>query len=71
MINTNSNECFGYTLGDDAEVVIWNLTSSKKLQVIACPFNGAVGGAASAHTVSHATIMLLETPYLLLTQILD
>ena len=34
-----------YTLCNDAEVIIWNLTSGEKLQVIASPFNGAVGGA--------------------------
>ena len=34
-----------YTLGNDAKVIIWILTSGEKLQVIACPFNGAVGAA--------------------------
>ena len=45
MTSTLQHIDFSYwhLLGDDAQVIIWNLSTGKKMQVISCAFNGAVG----------------------------
>lgn len=36
------NNFYSAIPGDDAEVVVWNLSTGEKMQVISCPYFGAV-----------------------------
>lgn len=42
--------------GDDAEIVVWNLLTGEKMQVIPCPYFGAVAALIwfpATHSLSH------------------